>query len=252
PIAAPRLAHRWGRRDRSRNFVMEHAGWGPGFKRGEVARTVEQRITDHDAVQVEDLPEDALVRAAAHEIADGRIIGWFQGRAEWGPRALGNRSILADPRRAEMKDILNQRIKHRETFRPFAPSILEEATGEYFERTHTSPFMTFAYRVRAEKRSVIPAPTHVDGTARLQTVSRRTNPLYWKLIRAFGDLTGVPVVVNTSFNDNEPIVCRPEEALDCFLRTRMDVLVMGDLVLRKKSVSQPGAVAARSPASQAT
>ncbi|MFZ0736564.1 MAG: carbamoyltransferase C-terminal domain-containing protein [Candidatus Acidiferrales bacterium] len=238
--------------NRPRNFVMEHAGWGPGFKRGEVARTVEQRITDHDAVQVEDLPEDALVRAAAHEIADGRIIGWFQGRAEWGPRALGNRSILADPRRAEMKDILNQRIKHRETFRPFAPSILEEATGEYFERTHTSPFMTFAYRVRAEKRSVIPAPTHVDGTARLQTVSRRTNPLYWKLIRAFGDLTGVPVVVNTSFNDNEPIVCRPEEALDCFLRTRMDVLVMGDLVLRKKSVSQPGAIPARSPASQAT
>ncbi|MFZ0637687.1 MAG: carbamoyltransferase C-terminal domain-containing protein [Candidatus Acidiferrales bacterium] len=238
--------------NRPRSFVMEHAGWGPGFKRGEVARAVEQRITDHDAVQVEDLSEDALVQAAAHEIADGRIIGWFQGRAEWGPRALGNRSILADPRRAEMKDILNQRIKHRETFRPFAPSILEEATGEYFERTHTSPFMTFAYRVRAEKRSVIPAPTHVDGTARLQTVSRRTNPLYWKLIRAFGDLTGVPVVVNTSFNDNEPIVCRPEEALDCFLRTRMDVVVMGDLVLRKKSVSQPGAVPARSPASQAT
>ena len=120
-------------------------------------------------------------------------------------------------------------------FRPFAPSILEEATGEYFERTHPSPFMTFAYSVRPEKRSVIPAPTHVDGTARLQTVSRRTNPLYWKLIRAFGDLTGVPVVVNTSFNDNEPIVCRPEEALDCFLRTRMDALVIGNLILRRNA-----------------
>jgi carbamoyltransferase len=144
---------------------------------------------------------------------------------------------VADPRRAEMKDILNQRIKHREMFRPFAPSILEEATGEYFECTHPSPFMTFAYSVRPEKRSVIPAPTHVDGTARLQTVSRRTNRLYWKLIRAFGDLTGVPVVINTSFNDNEPIVCKPEEALDCFLRTRMDTLVMGNLILRRNAPS---------------
>ena len=133
-----------------------------------------------------------------------------------------------------MKDILNRRIKHREIFRPFAPSMLEEATGEYFEKTHPSPFMTFAYSVRPEKRAVIPAPTHVDGTARLQTVSRTANPLYWRLIRAFGDLTGVPVVLNTSFNDNEPIVCRPEEALDCFQRTQMDVLVMGDFILEKK------------------
>ena len=183
------------------------------------------------------MDQDPLAQAAAREIADGHILGWYQGRAEWGPRALGNRSIVADPRRAEMKDILNQRIKHREMFRPFAPSILEEATGEYFERTHPSPFMTFAYHVRPEKRSVIPAPTHVDGTARLQTVSRRTNPLYWRLINAFGELTGVPVVVNTSFNDNEPIVCRPEEALDCFLRTRMDALVMGNLILRRTSAS---------------
>ena len=130
---------------------------------------------------------------------------------------------------------MNRRIKHREIFRPFAPSILEEATAEYFEQTHPSPFMTFAYSVRPEKRSVIPAPTHVDGTARLQTVSRDANPLYWKLLRAVGDLTGVPVVLNTSFNDNEPIVCRPEEALDCFRRTQMDVLVMGSFVLEKKS-----------------
>jgi carbamoyltransferase len=132
-----------------------------------------------------------------------------------------------------MKEILNRRIKHRETFRPFAPSIIEEAVGEYFERTNPSPFMTFAYSVRPEKRAVIPAPTHIDGTARLQTVMRSANPLYWKLIRAFGDITGVPVVVNTSFNDNEPIVCRPEEALDCFRRTQMDVLAIGNFILTK-------------------
>jgi len=190
-------------------------------------------------------------RAARH-IAEGKVLGWFQGRVEWGPRALGQRSILADPRRPEMKDVLNRRIKHRETFRPFAPSILEEATGEFFEKTHPSPFMTFAYNVRPEKRAVIPAPTHVDGTARLQTVSRTTNPLYWKLIRAFGDLTGVPVVLNTSFNDNEPIVCRPEEALDCFQRTQMDILVMGNFILEKKSAGASGEAAATRGAERAT
>jgi carbamoyltransferase len=139
-----------------------------------------------------------------------------------------------------MKDILNRRIKHREIFRPFAPSIVEEATAEYFEQSHPSPFMTFAYAVRPEKRAIIPAPTHLDGTARLQTVSRAANPLYWKLLRAFGDLTGVPVVLNTSFNDNEPIVCRPEEALDCFRRTQMDILAMGNHILEKKSSAALG------------
>jgi carbamoyltransferase len=150
---------------------------------------------------------------------------------------LGNRSILADPRRPEMKDTLNRRIKHRETFRPFAPSIIEEAADEFFEKSHPSPFMTFAFPVRPEKRSAIPAPTHVDGTARLQTVSRSANPLYWKLLRSVGDLTGVPAVLNTSFNDNEPIVCTPEEALDCFRRTRMDVLVMGNFLLERRSAA---------------
>ena len=237
---------------RPRAFVMEHVGWGPGFSRAEIARTVAERAAGNDGIEIQELNEDAAVDSAARELADGKILGWYQGRAEWGPRALGNRSILADPRRAEMKDVLNQRIKHREMFRPFAPSILEEATGEYFERTHPSPFMTFAYSVRPEKRSVIPAPTHVDGTARLQTVSRRTNPLYWKLIRAFGDLTGVPVVVNTSFNDNEPIVCRPEEALDCFLRTRMDVLVMGNFVLRRRAALNSDEAAIQTPARRLT
>ena len=132
-----------------------------------------------------------------------------------------------------MKDVLNQRIKHREPFRPFAPSILEEAVGEYFERSYPSPFMNLAYSVRPEKRAVIPAPTHVDSTGRLQTVSRRTNPLYWSLIKEFERTTGVPVLLNTSFNENEPIVLTPEEAIDCFLRTKMDVLVLGDCMIEK-------------------
>ena len=221
---------------RPREFVMEHAYWGPQFSPAEI-RAVVDRVGSADEVEIAQLDETELVRTTARHIADGKIVGWFQGAAEWGPRALGNRSIVADPRRPEMKDILNQRIKHRESFRPFAPSITEEATGEFFEKTHPSPFMTFAYPVRAEKRSVIPAPTHVDGTARLQTVSRTSNPLYWKLLNAVGDVTGVPVVLNTSFNDNEPIVCRPEEALECFRRTRMDVLVLGNFILERKYAS---------------
>jgi carbamoyltransferase len=225
--------------NRPRQFVMNHAGWGPEFSQQEIRRVL-AGVANGD-FQFSELNEDSLVESTARHIASGKIVGWYQGRVEWGPRALGQRSILADPRRPEMKEILNRRIKHREIFRPFAPSILEEAVPEYFERTHPSPFMTFAYAVRPEKRTVIPAPTHVDGTARLQTVNRGANPLYWKLLRAVGDLTGVPVVLNTSFNDNEPIVCRPEEALDCFRRTQMDVLVMGNFALEKKSVVAAGA-----------
>jgi carbamoyltransferase len=221
---------------RPREFVMEHAYWGPRFSASDLRHAVERFAMPPDEVGIAEREEEPLLEATARAIAAGKIVGWYQGAAEWGPRALGNRSIVADPRRPEMKEILNRRIKHRERFRPFAPSILEEAAGDYFEETHPSPFMTFAYPVRPEKRSVIPAPTHVDGTARLQTVSRGANPLYWKLLRAFGDLTGVPVVLNTSFNDNEPIVCRPEEALECFRRTQMDVLVLGNLFLEKKAV----------------
>ncbi|HYL69367.1 MAG TPA: carbamoyltransferase C-terminal domain-containing protein [Candidatus Limnocylindria bacterium] len=225
---------------RPREFVMDHAGWGPQFSPQEIGRAVESFHTSDGNEQIKELDEEVLVRTTARHIADGKIVGWFQGRAEWGPRALGQRSILADPRRQEMKDILNRRIKHREIFRPFAPSILEEATAEYFEQSHPSPFMTFAYPVRPEKHAIIPAPTHLDGTARLQTVNQSANPLYWKLLRAFGELTGVPVVLNTSFNDNEPIVCRPEEALDCFRRTQMDILVMGNYILEKESSTALG------------
>jgi len=216
-----------------RSFVMDHAYWGPGYSSAEIRSAIDASNVAKAGYSVAELPEEELIRRAAAIVADGKILGWFQGRAEWGPRALGNRSIVADPRRPKMKEILNQRIKHREIFRPFAPSILAEATGEWFSRSHPSPFMTMAYPVRPEKRDKIPAPTHIDGTGRLQTVTREANPRYWKLIRAFGDATGVPAVLNTSFNDNEPIVCRPEEALDCFLRTQMDALVLGDFLVTK-------------------
>jgi len=216
-----------------RSFVMDHAYWGPGYSRDEVRRAIDASGIAQSGYSIAELPEAELLPRTAAIIAEGKILGWFQGRAEWGPRALGNRSIVADPRRPEMKEILNQRIKHREIFRPFAPSILAESTAEWFEKSHPSPFMNLAYSVRPEKRDKIPAPTHVDGTARLQTVTREANPRYYALISSFRDLTGVPVVLNTSFNDNEPIVCRPEEALDCFLRTQMDALVLGDFLISK-------------------
>jgi carbamoyltransferase len=216
-----------------RCYVMENAYWGPEYSQEKIRASVQASRLPSEGLEISELHEEEVAREAAREVADGKILGWFQGRAEWGPRALGNRSIVADPRRRDMKEILNARIKHREMFRPFAPSILAESTGEYFEKSDPCPFMTQAYSVRPEKRDVIPAPTHVDGTGRLQTVTQAENPRYWRLIREFANLTGVPVVLNTSFNDNEPIVCRPEEAIDCFLRTKMDVLVLGDMLIRK-------------------
>ncbi len=222
-----------------RTFIMENAYWGPGFAHDKIRATIVASRLQSEGFEITELHEKEVARLAAEEIADGKILGWFQGRAEWGPRALGNRSIVADPRRADMKDILNARIKHRETFRPFAPSILAESTGEYFEKSYPCPFMTQAYTVRPQKRAEIPAPTHVDGTGRLQTVTYAENPRYWRLIREFANITGVPVVLNTSFNDNEPIVCKPEEAIECFLRTKMDVLVLGDFLVRKPSAPKP-------------
>ena len=177
--------------------------------------------------------EPALVAGVAEALAQGAVVGWFQGRMEWGPRALGNRSILADPRRADMKELLNAKIKRRESFRPFAPSVLREHVAEWFEMDDDVPFMTQVYRIRPEKRAAIPAVTHVDGTGRLQTVTARQNARYHSLISAFHQLTGIPMLLNTSFNENEPVVCRPAEALDCFLRTRMDLLAMGGWILRR-------------------
>ncbi len=216
-----------------RSFVMENAYWGPSYSNAEIRTAIQGSAISNGGYALAELGEDELMRRTAEIIAQGKILGWYQGRAEWGPRALGNRSIVADPRRPEMKEILNERIKHREIFRPFAPSILAEKTGEWFEKSNPSPFMTLAYSVRPEKRDKIPAPTHVDGTGRLQTVTREANPRYHALISEFERQTGVPVVLNTSFNDNEPIVCRPEEALDCFLRTRMDALVLGDFLITR-------------------
>jgi carbamoyltransferase len=216
-----------------RSFVMDHAYWGPGYTTAEIRDAIEASDIAKGGYATAELPEPELLPRTASIVAEGKILGWFQGRAEWGPRALGNRSIVADPRKPEMKEILNRRIKHREIFRPFAPSILAEKTGEWFEKAHPSPFMTLAYAVRPEKRDKIPAPTHVDGTGRLQTVTREANPKYHALISEFERQTGVPVVLNTSFNDNEPIVCRPEEAIDCFLRTQMDVLVLGNYLITR-------------------
>jgi carbamoyltransferase len=226
---------------RQREFVMEHANWGPEFRVDEIAAILSSRESEiaSQACTISKIEnEDELCRVTAATIAEGQVVGWFQGRMEWGPRALGNRSILADPRRSEMRDILNSKIKRREMFRPFAPSILEEAAGDYFTQSYPSPFMLMAYTVRPEKRAAIPATTHVDGTGRLQTVNARQNPLYYKLIREFGRQTGVPVLLNTSFNENEPVVCRPEEALDCFLRTKMDLLVMGPFAVRRSAENQ--------------
>src|SRR5256885_7415780 len=179
------------------------------------------------------LDRGELLDEVAEQIAAGNVVGWFQGRMEWGPRALGNRSIVAHPGRPDMKDILNARIKHREWFRPFAPSIMAEYQDEYFEHDHPSPFMLHVYKIRAQKRDQLCAVNHVDNTGRLQTVSRDENPLYYDLIDAFRRKTGVPVVLNTSFNENEPIVCAPEEAIDCFKRTRMDALAIGSYLATK-------------------
>ena len=227
----------WHKLGGARSFVMDHAYWGPQFDADEIARAA-RSATSARSMQagctVENIADEAeLCRRTAAAIADGKVVGWFQGRMEWGPRALGNRSILCDPRRADMKAILNAKIKRRESFRPFAPSVLEEAVADWFEEDDDVPFMMQVFQIREEKRALIPAVTHVDGSGRLQTVYRRTNPLYHRLIEAFRDLTGVPMVLNTSFNENEPVVCEPKEALDCFLRTKMDVLVMGEAFIER-------------------
>ena len=218
-----------------RREVMEGAYTGPEFSNDEIRAVLEQY-----GLEYETYSDREVTQRAARDIAAGAVLGWFQGRMEFGPRALGNRSIVVDPRRADMKEMLNHRIKKREPFRPFAPSILEEYIGEYFEQTHPAPTMLMVYQIRPEKRAIIPAVTHVDGSGRLQTVTRELNPRYYQLIADFHALTGVPVVLNTSFNENEPIVCTPQHAIDCFLKTRMDVLYLGDYALRRAQNSAAG------------
>ena len=220
----------------ARVFIMRHASWGPGFSTAEIERAIKSKLGesgDASIVVRRIADEESYCREVAAAIAEGTVVGWFQGRMEWGPRALGNRSILCDPRRADMKDILNLKIKRRESFRPFAPSILREDVANWFETEDDVPFMMQVFQIRRERRAQIPAVTHVDGSGRLQTVTAEDSPKYHRLISAFRDLTGVPLVLNTSFNENEPIVCRPEEALDCFLRTAMDVLAIGEFILQR-------------------
>lgn len=226
----------WHKLGGMRGFVMDHSYWGPHFTDADFSALLDKHARDlqTQSCEVTHVPDEiALCEQTARAISDGKVIGWFQGRMEWGPRALGNRSILGDPRRADMKDILNLKIKRRESFRPFAPSILREAVTDWFEQDDDVPFMMQVYPIRKEKQALIPAVTHVDGSGRLQTVMAETNPRYHKLISMFGQMTGVPIVLNTSFNENEPVVCKPEEALDCFLRTKMDVLVLGNWMVRR-------------------
>lgn len=224
-----------------RQFVMEHSNWGPRFEASDRRAAIAAGIPESGGrdgtwgeVIVETIQDDDLLcDQIAAALDRGEVVGWYQGRCEWGPRALGNRSILADPRRADMRDLLNLKIKRRESFRPFAPSILQERVGDWFTINYPDPFMLKVYPIKPQKRSQIPAVTHVDGTGRLQTVSKASNPRYYKLISAFEKRTGVPMVLNTSFNENEPIVNTPAEALDCFLRTKMDCLVLEDVVIRR-------------------
>jgi carbamoyltransferase len=229
---------------RERAFTMEHGYWGTAHDVSDVVSAVPVRDDDWAyGIQVCDTAADAA-RAAASLIATGHVVGWYQGRMEWGARALGNRSILADPRRSDVRELINTKIKFRERFRPFAPSVAEEALHEYFENAAPDPFMQQVYPVRPEKRAIIPAVTHVDGSGRLQTVSDRTNPTYYALIKEFEKLTGVPVVLNTSFNENEPIVDTPEQALDCFMRTRMDAIVLHNTIVRRQPAERGTAVGA--------
>ncbi len=217
-------------------FSMTHSYWGPSFSDEELATLISQRSGDFQSAdcQIElELDLDSLVDKVSALIADGKVIGWFQGAMEWGPRALGNRSILGDPRRSNMKDILNLKIKRRESFRPFAPSVLREEVGNWFESDGDVPFMMKVFQIREAQREKIPAVTHVDGSGRLQTVTEEGNLRYYTLIKSFFSKTGVPMLLNTSFNENEPVVCTPDQAIDCFLRTNMDVLVLGSHVIQR-------------------
>ena len=209
-----------------RRFELTHPFYGTGYSDAEIIRALQQA-----GLAYRRMSERELLAKVARDLATGKIVGWFQGRSEIGPRALGNRSILADARDAAMKDHINARVKHREPFRPFAPAVLVERVQEFFEIGQSDPFMTMAPKVRADKAHLIPAAVHVDGTARIQTIDRTSNPRFYGVIEEFAKLTGIPVILNTSFNRQEPIVARPENAISCYLRTDMDVLVLGDFYI---------------------
>jgi len=213
-----------------RKFEMTHPFYGKAYSDREI-----EAALDDAGLAYKKVEEGPLLKKVAEDLADQKIVGWFQGRYEIGPRALGNRSILADPRSLKIKELINARIKYREPFRPFAPAVLLERAGEFFEIDQPDPFMTMAPRVRPDKVDVIPAAVHVDGTGRIQTVRREDNPRYYAIIEAFGELTGVPVLINTSFNRHEPVVASPAEAISCYLRTEMDVVVLGNYYVTARS-----------------
>lgn len=221
-----------------RRFVMEHAYWGKGYNEGEIKTFLDDNGIKHQYFK----NEEDFISMVVDRLQEGKVVGWFQGRFEWGPRALGNRSILADPRRADMKDIVNTKIKFREPYRPFAPSVLVEKTQEFFNLDEPSAhyparFMLYIVNVNGDKKDKIPAITHVDGTARLQTVDKKNNPLYYKLIDSFGAATGVPVILNTSFNlKGEPIVNTPSDAFATFRKSGIDMLVMGNFIVKKEDI----------------
>jgi carbamoyltransferase len=217
--------------NRPRSFVMNHAYLGIDYDDEDIRDATDRWLVRTETINTH---SENIVRDTAKVLAEGAVVGWFQGRSEFGPRALGNRSILADPRKAEMKDILNSRVKHRQAFRPFAPIVLAERSREIFEGEEESPFMLLAKRVRREWRDRVPAIVHVDGTARVQTVRRDTNELLHRLLEEFDALTGVPVLLNTSFNvKGEPIVEAPDDAMECFLSTGIDYLVLHDRLIAK-------------------
>jgi carbamoyltransferase len=225
-----------------RSFVQDHAYWGCASSDDEA-----ERAAHEIGVPFEKMTNDQLVDTTTDLLISGHVVGWFQGAMEFGARALGNRTLLADPRRTDMRDIINLRIKFREKFRPFAPSILEEYVGDWFEINEPTPYMEKVFPIRAEKHAIIPAVTHVDGSGRLQTVSKRTNPLYHQLISRFNEKTGVPIVLNTSLNENEPIVRTPSEAIKCFLRTDMDAIAIGSLLINRHRPDFPDRYRKRVP-----
>ena len=220
--------------DKPRGFVQDHAYWGPEISDDDCLAAVKQT-----GLPFQSYDDDTLLDITTDYLLSGNVVGWFQGRMEFGARALGNRSLIADPRRTDMRDIINLRIKFREKFRPFAPSILEEHVGDWFEIDEPTPYMEKVFPIRPEKQAEIPAVTHVDGSGRLQSVSQHTNPRYHALIQNFYDKTGVPILLNTSLNENEPIVLTPTEAISCFLRTDMDVIVLGNQVINRHDEGFP-------------
>jgi carbamoyltransferase len=213
----------------NRNYVMNDAYLGPDFSSNQIRRALL-----NNGIAFRELSDTELFPYIAKQIAQNKIVGWFQGRMEFGPRALGNRSILANPCNPEMKELLNSKVKKRESFRPYAPAVLEERVNEFFQIKQLSPFMLLSGIVKDDKISIIPAVTHIDKTARIQTVNKNINPKLWQLIKEFENIMGVPVLINTSFNlRGEPIVCAPQDAISCFRRSKMDCLVLGNYVAEK-------------------